>query len=397
MTPPPPRLRITSLITAGLLFVGIGYAATMPYQGIVAIDGLGISNADFALILTVGSLIGVLSSVLLGWLSDRIEDRRVLVLGVAAVSMLGPALMWFVREPWAFVVMTCVLGPLGGSLYSQTLAFARAYLSGRDSRVDFVMTLIRAIFAVSWVITPPFAGWIAATYTVFDPFGVAALASLCCVAIFLLLLADPQTRIIPAHDDATPEPPARGIELHMLVGILGVIALTTATRLNGLATPLAIVSHWHGTVADVGIYAALAALIEIPLMIGWAYATRLAPLPVLIAIAGAAFGLYVFLAGNVTSVPELLWLQGLNALGTAGLMSLPISYVQEAIKGRVGLSTSLLDVTFVASSLLTAGAFALFTTANSYLAIFDIGAAVAAGGAVVMLAAFGLARRATAR
>ena len=190
-----PRLPVTSLITASLMLVGVGYAATMPYQGIVAIDGLGISNADFALILTVGSIIGVLSSVLLGWLSDRIEDRRVLVLGVALVSTLGPALMWFVREPWAFVVMTCVLGPLGGSLYSQTLAFARAYLASRGGQVDFVMTLIRAIFAVSWVITPPFAGWIAATYTVFDPFGVAAIASLCCVAIFLVLLGDPQTAV----------------------------------------------------------------------------------------------------------------------------------------------------------------------------------------------------------
>ncbi|MDC9824066.1 hypothetical protein PRN20_09985 [Devosia sp. ZB163] len=48
---PQPRLPITALIAASLFFNGTGYAATLPYTGIVAIEGLGFSNADYALVL----------------------------------------------------------------------------------------------------------------------------------------------------------------------------------------------------------------------------------------------------------------------------------------------------------------------------------------------------------
>jgi len=57
---PQPRLPITALIAASLFFNGTGYAATLPYTGIVAIDGLGFSNADYALVLSAGSVAGVL-------------------------------------------------------------------------------------------------------------------------------------------------------------------------------------------------------------------------------------------------------------------------------------------------------------------------------------------------
>src|SRR5690606_7334547 len=191
---------------------------------------------------------------------------------------------------------------------------------------------------------------------------MGALAGLGCTLIFLLLLRMPETRVAAPHEARATEAPANGIPGFMLVGIVGVICASTAVRLNALATGLAIVTHWGGTVADVGIYASLAAFIEIPCMVAWGYATRRFPVPVLLALGSALFGAYCYLAGKVTSVPELLWLQGLNGVATAALMSLPIAYMQEAIKGRVGLSTSLLDVIFVAAGLLSAGAFAVATT-----------------------------------
>lgn len=380
-------------MAVSLLFTGVGFAATVPYAGIVAIEGLGIGNASYAIILTTGSLVGMLASVLLGWFSDRVGDRRLLVIACAAMAVLGQGLIWGVREQWAFVVTSCAIMPIGGALYSQTLAFARAYLASRGSgRVDFLITMIRAVYAVSWVIAPPLAGWVAATYTVFDPFLIAAVAFAICTLLFLWLLRDADTRPLPPHEHGAAPPPARGIAFHMLIGIVGVVALSTATRLNGLATPLSIVNHWGGTVADVGLYASLAALIEIPLMVAWGFAVRRVPLPAAIAIASLLFALYVHLAGQVNSVAELLWLQGLNALATAALMSLPISYLQEAIRGRVGLSTSLLDVVFVAASLISAGVFAVATGKGQYLAIYDFATLAGVIGAATMALAWWLGR-----
>lgn len=68
-------------------------------------------------------------------------------------------------------------------------------------------------------------------------------------------------------------------------------------------------------------------------------------------------------------------------------MSVPISYMQEAIRGRVGLSTSLLDVTIVASGMLAAGIFGLVASPGHYLELFWVAGALATCGAAVLLVA----------
>lgn len=78
----------------------------------------------------------------------------------------------------------------------------------------------------------------------------------------------------------------------------------------------------------------------------------------------------------VATPRQVLWLQIPNAVATAALVSLIITYMQDSIKGQVGFSTSLLDVLTVAATLLTAGAFRAFSTDHSYLGGF-----LAAGGA----------------
>ncbi len=76
---------------------------------------------------------------------------------------------------------------------------------------------------------------------------------------------------------------------------------------------------------------------------------------------------------------------GFNGLGTAALMSVNISYVQDAIKGRVGLSTSLMDVVAIAANLLGAGAFGLLASGGDYRLALMIAAAISVLGAAVMV------------
>lgn len=105
------------------------------------------------------------------------------------------------------------------------------------------------------------------------------------------------------------------------------------------------------------------------------------------------YALYLLLLSRAGSFAEVLWLQGLNAVATAALMAIPISYMQEAIRGRVGLSTSLLDVVGVASGLLAAGIFALATAGGGYQPALVAAALLAAAGATVVLVAHARPRR----
>lgn len=390
-----PRLPVTAFMSAALFFTGITYASTLPYAGIVAIDGLGISDGAYALILSVSSLVSAAAAVALGYLSDRIADRRLLVIATALLGALGYGLIYVARNPLAYIIAYCVIMPFGGALFSQTFAYARSYYNARrPDRAEFLVTMLRTTFAIAWVLVPPVAGWIAATYAVFDVYALASAAYLACALTYALLLADGTTRIGTATKSATPaEPAANGIELPMLVGIGGVLLIMVAIQLNATTAPLAIVRNFGGTAAEVGIYASLAALLEIPCMLAWGLAAQRFKKHWLIVASATVYALYLFLFGQARTVTDVYWLQGFNAVATAGLMSIPIGYMQEAIRGRVGLSTSLLDVVAVASRLIAAGIFGLVTAGAGYLPIFPIAAALSLSGVAVLYLAHGVIRR----
>ena len=69
---------------------------------------------------------------------------------------------------------------------------------------------------------------------------------------------------------------------------------------------------------------------------------------------------------------------------TAALLSLTISYLQESIRGQVGLSTSLIDVVTVAATLLTALAFRGVSSDHSYVAGFAVAGAASLIGSLMV-------------
>lgn len=388
-----PPVPVTAFIAASLFFTGVTYASTLPYGGIAAIDGLGMSNATYAWVLMAGSIIGATASVVLGFVSDKLHDRRRLIIITALLGALGNAVIYLFRDPIAYIVAYCVILPFGGALFSQTFSFARVYYNRtQPDRAEFRITMLRTVFTIAWVVIPPVAGWIAAAYTVFDVYAFAAVAYALCALCFALLLGTRTAAIAP---DAKPAAKGteRWIETPMLIGIVGVILISCAARLNGTAGPLAIISNFGGTLTDVGIYSGLAALLEVPFMVMWGYLGRRFTKATLIMVATLIYAVYLFLVGQVHTVAEVLWLQIFNAIATAALMSVPISYMQEAIKGRVGLSTSLLDVVFVISGLLGAGLFALTTSTGQYLMAFGVAALLCLAGIVVMFVAHGIVGR----
>jgi predicted MFS family arabinose efflux permease len=378
------------LLSASLCAIGVSLASTTPYDAVVAIDHLGISHTNYALILTVASIVGLVASVALGWLSDHIGDRRLLVLATALIGTVGFGIMYAFRSPVAFAIVWCLILPFGNAAFSQTFAYARVYYDQhRPGDAEFRITILRSIYAASWVIVPPLAGWIAAVYQVFDIYLLAAVAYLVCGAISLFMLSDPATRLVPKP----PAPKEKGtsyIALPMLIGIGGVLLINVAIRLSGTATPLAMVSNFGGNIGDVGISNGIRAALEIPLMLAWGVIGRRFRKHTLIAAGALIYAAYVAMMTQAHSVTDVYWLQVPCAVAIAVLMSVPISYLQEAIRGRVGLSTSLLDVTLVVAGLLSAGLFGVFASPGNYITLFWISSALAGLGALTLVLAHGV-------
>lgn len=391
------NLPVTPLLSVSLFFTGITWAATLPYAAIMAVDVLGIDNGTYALLMTVSSLVGVLASVALGYFSDKVRDRRLIVIGCGLLGGMGFGLIYTLRTPFAYALAYCVIMPLGFALFSQTFSYARTYYNlNRPERAEFMNSVLRSIFTIAWVIVPPLAGWLAATYTAFDVYGVAAAAYFCCALIFGLLLADPTTRIgvdSRSRDGAAQPEAARRIELPMLIGIGGVFLIKVAIALHTVATPLAMTNALGGTLADVGIYASLGALLEVPCMLAWGVAAQRVPKWAIIVVAALIYGIYMALLYHAGSVTDVFWLQVLKAISTSALLSITISYMQDAIRGRMGLSTSLLDVVGVGSNMAAAAVFAVVATGAGYLAILLGGAALSVAGALILIVAHGVVER----
>lgn len=379
---------VTPLLGTTMFFSGITYAATLPYASIVGVETLGMSPGFFATLMAIGGLVGTLVSLVLGYVSDKLPDRRLLLLLSTIAGVVANWVVYAFPTQFGFAFSAIVLMPFAGASFSQCFAYIRVYYAKhKPERADFMVTTLRSVFTAAWVIVPPLAGWVAAEFSVFNVYLMAAIAYVVIAAICALLMADPSTAV-----QAPPPVRAEGasllstfaLPLSTLGGLISLIVMTTAARILTFTVPLLIITNLGGSITDVGFYAAITAAIEVPSLIIWSWLGLRFSKEVLLGSAGLLLAAFLIGAAMSPSVPVLFWLLILNGFATAALMGLNISYVQEAIKGRVGLSTSLLDVIAISANLLGATAFGVLTSGGDYRFALMVGAGVAVLGGVIM-------------
>jgi MFS transporter, SET family, sugar efflux transporter len=385
--------RVTSLLAANIFLSGAAFAAMAPYRAIIGVESLGLTNAEFGLVMALNAAGSAVAAVSLGWLSDKVRDRRILLVFCAVMGAVAFGLVWAVQTPVVYISAFCLLIPFGNALFSQSFSFSRAYFNReRPDRAEFIMSLLRSAFTVAWIVVPPLAGWIAARWSAYSVFAVSALAHVGCTVVVGLLCLQPSAQIGQTAR-TTPENKSQALPKVQVsaahkFGTLGVTLSLAALQLNIVLLPLVILRDLKGSLTQVGIAASLAAAIEVPVMIGWGYVALRMRKDVILAIASATFALYFSLMTFVGSFFQVLLLQSIAAVAIAALLSINISYLQDVIPGRVGLSTSLVDVTRVVSVWAAAAVFSV-NTANTYASLMAIAALLSLCGAILML----LARR----
>ncbi|ODT67796.1 MAG: hypothetical protein ABS75_22795 [Pelagibacterium sp. SCN 63-23] len=382
------RLPVTALLGTNMFFAGVTYAATMPYASLVGVDTLGMSPAFFATVMSAGAIVGTFVSLGLGYLSDKLPDRRLLVLITAMAGIIAHGMIYLWPSQASFTIAMALVMPFAGASYGQSFGYLRVYyLRHRPERVDFMVTSLRTVFTLAWIIVPPLAGWIAAEFRIFDVYLMSSLSYALMAGIFALLMSDPATAVqmpAPVRAEGASWLSMFALRPGILVGLVGLVVMTGAIRLMTLTMALFIVTDLGGTLTDVGLYAGITAATEAPFMLLLAYLTTRVSKETLLAGAGVVMALFIGLSSQLTDVSTLFWLLFLNGLGTAALMSVNIAYVQDAIKGRVGLSTSLMDIVAIGAQLLGAGAFGLLAAGGDYRFALLVAAALSLLGAAVM-------------
>jgi MFS family permease len=118
--------------TAAVLVFGAvetGGFALFPVYG----NRIGYSEADAALLLTMIGLGNVLLQIPLGMISDRVRDRRYMLLACAGVGLVGTVFMPYLAQNWHLMAVLLFLwGGVVAAMYTVGLAHLGSQLSGHE-------------------------------------------------------------------------------------------------------------------------------------------------------------------------------------------------------------------------------------------------------------------------
>lgn len=376
---------------AGVIgLMGLINASLYPYQSLIGIEVLGLSEQMFALVLVLASAVAVTTSVLLGILSDQRANRRRLALITALIGASGAALMVFAPGPVSFVLTNGVLLPIASSIFGQAFALNRLASQDFPAQREGIQATVRASMSVTFLLMLVFwtfaFGWGADVMWTYATGGVASLALL--ALIWGFWPRDGQT----GWQDQ-PSGLRLGAALAQLARpavALRLVCLGAVTSSGVLYMILAalVFSETPGRgAADTALYVGMVAGWEVPFMLLLPRYLSHIPRPTLI------FWGTVLYVSHLIALPFLadspwIWVMTLPAgLGGVAMLILPISYYQDLMAGRPGTAASMLALQKLVADVIAALAFSAGLAIGGYALTAGLGGGIAiAGGLGLWLA-----------
>jgi predicted MFS family arabinose efflux permease len=375
-------------IAVALLLLGFTYASTIPYQSIIGIEQLGLSERQMGLLIFGIGLSGMIGNLTLGYLSDYAQNRKTSVLISLAVGFFGFGAFATWPSVTTFLICCLLINPISGSAYSQLFAIVRTMtIEKGDAEAASINSAVRTFYALSWIVVPGLVGlFIATRKNVSDSFAIAALAFGLCFVFYALFGPKGGRTQISGKSAWNNLREAFGLifEARVFRRLIALSFIQGPHPLIAAALPLIITSLPHGGTADVGFLAGLFAALEIPIMLVAGMLNRnwhTWTLIIIGALTHVSFLLAVGLASNVASIYAFAIF---NAAGTAIMVTLHVSYVQELLPERPGLATSLLSITTLVNRTLSAFVFAGIGLVYSYAGAMTAMAFLALLGSVAI-------------
>lgn len=281
----------------------------------------------------------------LGHWSDKLVDRRPLVIACCLLGTLACVIFAFSRNYWLVALTAIFLLSLSMVSFSQIMAYSLDYAEAEipTERIPLFNAIMRAQIAFAWVAGPP-AGFLLATYFGFDvSYSVAAiLYTLVALASIKLLPRLTHKKLSLVASDRQLLPALAPMVKHSLW--LCAIAFSLFWGVNNaylislpihLKDNLQLDAQWMGWV--MGTTAAL----EVPFMLlAGHYASRFRLINLIRCAGIAALLLYtgVYWAHELW---HLFVLQIFNAIFIGVLAGLGVSVIQDLMPGRSGGASAL--------------------------------------------------------
>ena len=369
----------------GLL--GFVNASLFPYQSLIGIERIGLTEAHFALILVLASAIAVTTSVYVGILSDQRASRRRIALITAATGLAGSALMMAAPGPWTFLIAHGVLLPIGSTLFGQTFALTRLATQQHPKAREGVQATIRAAMSITFLAMLVF--WTFAFGTGLSVMWIYVSAF---VASAVLLVLIWRGWPVDGSGDWVDRPSGLrlGAALRQLARpavsarLLALGALSSCGTLYMIVLALVFEATPGRDTADTALYMGLVAGWEVPFMLLLPRYMAHLPRARLLLFGTAIYITHLVLFPLLADSPAV-WLLTLAAgLGGTAMLIIPISYYQDLMADQPGIAGAMLALQKLIADMLAALAFVLGAAFGGYTLMAAIGAGIAMAGAIAL-------------
>ncbi|WP_455918613.1 MFS transporter [Ensifer canadensis] len=390
-----PSIRVSML---AIFLFGFAGAATSPYQSVVGINELGLSDGLYSLLILAAATVNVIVSVSIGILADRIGNYRVLMSNAILFGVVGYGIVYVLPYQSSFLVSVLLFLPIYGAVYTLLFANVRSVarrMSGQDAGA--LTTGARAAISLAWVLVPGLVGFALAGGDSMLP--AYLLASLGCSANLLLVFFSlPNERgVDPGLGKRLSYWTSFGEILapRIFARVVAVAMITSTLHINAAVLPLIMTNAVSGSVTDIGIIAGVVAFLEVVFIFVWAR-IQVSLLPAKALALGTVIYIgYMVLLGLSSAPWHIYALTLISAFGAAALITIPITYLQELIADRPGLGSSLISVNIFMSGGLCAALFALGTRISDYSGTALLGGLGGLAGLGLLLLLEGGNRKAT--
>ncbi len=380
------RIRVISL---ALVMLGFTYASTIPFQSIIGVQQLHMSERQFALLMFGVGVVGMVGNLVLGALSDFANSRKTFVLSCLLFGAIGFGLFAILPSTTTFLLCLLLATPFSGSAYALLFGTVRSVTAEHSSSdAASINSAVRSFYALSWIVVPGLVGFlIAYTNRASDSFAIAALAFTLCLIFYWIF--GPQVAGGLVNSTSALSNLREAARLIFKDGrgprLLSLSLIASPHPLIAALFPLMLTQQIGGNTAQLGWFFGFVALLEIPLTLLIGASVQHFKLWAILIFGGMSHAGFLLLLWATNSLWTLSLLAILYSLGNAVLLTQQMSYTQELLPDRPGLGSSLLSIVSLASRGLSAAVFAALGI------VYGFTGALIAGAAICLLGCLGLA------
>lgn len=339
-TAPPTLKRVTFAFLLMAFLTGIGSAFQLPVMSLFLAKEVQVSSFAVGTFFAVNAFVGIILGQIIGYFSDRLADRRKLILICCILAACGYVIFAYSRNYWILLTLAVTLFGLGSSSNPQIFAFAREYADRKQRQVVMFMSIMRAQISLAWIIGPPLAFWLAINkgFTVLFLIGAATfLFSGLCGRFLLPQLGDNKKSVKTTRTAATPQQNKQSV-VYLSITLVIIFTCNSMYLIN---MPLYITTQLHLPENLAGFLMGTAAGLEIPVMLIAGWLSKFISKKTLMFVALFYGVLFYPLLLIISSTWGLLSLQLFNAVLIGIVASIGMTYFQDLMPTQLGSATTL--------------------------------------------------------